>query len=347
MSLFNVTRKCTIVKKEIKTNASSYDRYLAQNSNNEIYMPDFVPRHPVERNVEYINIGKSEVSKTPEGSKVSNTKELTRRPKSSIPKIAPKSTGAEKGCNKSKECQKSNNTVEISTTTHKFNHGNFKQIKRKSLCRSHDKSNSGSSVLHSSSLPSLVTQSSEIHSKESAEVAQINTIKANNLLISLKELSDDLECNRASDNTIDDSRHNLILHSTVKDFFTHSVTRGVLSKLCVEHGARSSFYKKKYTEINSDDDKFESFLKCSLYDLVNEYVFDIIHYLFQKFENLETKKISTNEILIYAYGKCNCNEVIYFTLFFCGGELLNLDTVISKLCSVGVLVMYDDFRKGK
>ncbi|GFU05846.1 hypothetical protein TNCV_3394411 [Trichonephila clavipes] len=98
--------KCTIVKKEIKTNDSSYDRYLDQNSNNEIDMLDFDRRYSVERNLEYINSRKSEVSKTPEGSKISNTKKLTHRPKSSIQKIAPKSTGAEKGCNKSKKCQK-------------------------------------------------------------------------------------------------------------------------------------------------------------------------------------------------------------------------------------------------
>ncbi|GFU05845.1 hypothetical protein TNCV_3394401 [Trichonephila clavipes] len=92
---------------------------------------------------------------------------------------------------------------------------------QKSLWRSHDKSNSGSSVQHSSSMPSFVTQSTEIHSTECVEVVQSNTIRASHLLNSLNDLSDDLECNRAFDNTIDDLsflRHNLMSHSTVKDF---------------------------------------------------------------------------------------------------------------------------------
>ncbi|GFT62589.1 DUF1758 domain-containing protein [Trichonephila clavipes] len=172
-----------------------------KNSNDKIDLLEFVRRYSVARNLEYINSRKSE--------------------------IAPKSTGAEKGCNKSEECQKSNNTVvEMSTIRNRFNHGNFKQIKRpdidkrsmqKSLWRSHDKSNSGSSVQHSSSLPSFVTQSSEIHSTENSEVAQSNTIRASHLLNRLKDLSDDLKCNRACDNPFDDLRHNLMSHSTVKE----------------------------------------------------------------------------------------------------------------------------------
>ncbi|GFY44289.1 uncharacterized protein TNIN_162291 [Trichonephila inaurata madagascariensis] len=373
-SLHEGNRKRTIVKKEIKTNASSYDRHLAQNSNNEIDMLDFVRRYSVERNLEYIS-RKSEVSKTPEGSKISNTKKLTCRPKSSIQKIAPKSTGAEKGCNKrkerqksdnkSKECQKSkeyrksdNTVVEKSTTTHKLNNGNFKQIKRpdidkhsiqKPLQRSRDKSNSGLSVLHSSSLPSLITQSTGIHSTEYVQVAQSNTIRASHLLTKLQDLSDYLECNRAFGNVIDDLsilRHNLMSHSTVKDFFTHPVTGGVLSKLCFEQGVHSMFYKKKYPEINFEDDNFENFLNCSLPGVIEEYVRDVIHYIFLKCKNLETERISTSKIMNYAYGGINTNETIYLAQFFHGSEFLNLDAVISKLCNVGMLVIYDDFRKG-
>ncbi|GFT68568.1 hypothetical protein TNCV_1841711 [Trichonephila clavipes] len=319
-------KKCSIFEKQ----KESYDRYLAQYYSNidKIDMVDFVNRYSQAAFLEYINSGKSEVSKTPEGSKISNTKELTHRPSSSIQKIAPKSTGAEKGCNKSEECQKSNNTVvEMSTIRNRFNHGNFKQIKRpdidkhsmqKSLWKSDDKSNCGSSVQHSSSLPSFVTQSSEIHSIESAEVAQSNTIRASRLLNELKDLSDDLTCNCASDNTIDDLRHNLMSHSTVKDFFTHPVTHGVLSKSCINYGVHSFFYKKKYGTINSDDDKFENFLKCSLLCLIKEYVCDTIHYIFKEFKNFETKCISTNEILSYAYEKGNRTEVFYFTEFFSG-----------------------------
>ncbi|GFT62591.1 uncharacterized protein TNCV_1702491 [Trichonephila clavipes] len=327
-SLREGNKKRRIVEKEMK---QSYEIYLAENDpNDKIDMLNFVRRYSQEGYLDYINSRKFRT---------------------------PKSTGAEKGCNKSEECQKSNNTVvEMSTIRNRFNHGNFKQIKRpdidkrsmqKSLWRSHDNSNSGSSVQHSSSLPSFVTQSSEIHSTENAEVAQSNTIRASHLLNRLKDLSDDLKCNRACDNPIDDLRHNLMSHSTVKDFFTHPVTRGVLSNSCINYGVHSLFYKKKYAAINSDDDKFEHFLKCSLLCLIKEYVSDTIYYIFKESKNLETEWISTNEILSYAYEKGNRSEVFYFTEFFSGAEFLNLDTVISKLCNVGILVIYDDFRKGK
>ncbi|GFU54041.1 hypothetical protein TNCV_2425581 [Trichonephila clavipes] len=128
-SLREGNKKRTIVKK-MKRDAN-YERHLAETSSYEIDMVDFAHRYSLERKLEYDNRRNSEVSKTPERSNKSNTKKLTRRPKSSIQKIAPKSTGAKKGCNESKECQNSNNTVvEISPTIHKSNHGNFKQIKR-------------------------------------------------------------------------------------------------------------------------------------------------------------------------------------------------------------------------
>ncbi|GFY13464.1 uncharacterized protein TNCV_1803351 [Trichonephila clavipes] len=200
---------------------------------------------------------------------------------------------------------------------------------------------------HSSSLPSFVTQSTEIHSTECVEVAQSNTIRASNLLNKLKDISDDLECNRGFDNAIDYLtilRHNSMLHSTVKDFFTHPVTCGVLSKLCIKHGEHSSFYKKKYPEMNFDDN-FENFSRCSLLGILREYVSDIIHDIFQKCKNLETERISTNDILSYAYETCDHNEVLYFMQFFCPDELLNLDTVLSKLSTIGILVICDDFIK--
>ncbi|GFW89955.1 protein ALP1-like [Trichonephila clavipes] len=274
-SLHEGNRKRSIVKKEIKTNASSYDRHLPQNSNNEINMLDFVRSYSVEQNLEYINSRKSEVSKTPEGSKISNAKKLTHGLKSSTQRIVPKSTGAEKGCNKSKGRQKSNNkskegqksndkskerkksnntVVENSTTKHKLIHGNFKQIKRpdidkhsmqKPLQRSYDESKSGFAVPHSSPLPPFVTHSTEIKdSTECVQVAQSNTRRVNSLEAKLK-----YSCNHAFNNACKELgilRHNLMQHTTVKDCFSHPDAHRALSKLCYEnfHSEDSESYRR-------------------------------------------------------------------------------------------------------
>ncbi|GFW13680.1 uncharacterized protein TNCV_1211461 [Trichonephila clavipes] len=147
-------------------------------------------------------------------------------------------------------------------------------------------------------------------------------------------------------NAFDDLRLDLKLHSTVKDFCTHPVTCSVLSKLCIKDGMHSSFYKKLYDEFNFDDDKFENFLKCSPRALIRTYVYDTINYIFQERNILKTEWFPTNKLLKYAYQEGDNNEVLYFTQFFCPNEHLNLLTVLTKLYNVGMLVIYDDFRKG-
>ncbi|GFR33441.1 hypothetical protein TNCT_457871 [Trichonephila clavata] len=54
-------------------------------------------KYSVEQNQAYINSRKSNVRKKPKGSKISDAKKLTHGLKSSIQKIAPKSSGVEKG----------------------------------------------------------------------------------------------------------------------------------------------------------------------------------------------------------------------------------------------------------
>ncbi|GFT21215.1 uncharacterized protein TNCV_2582771 [Trichonephila clavipes] len=150
-------------------------------------------------------------------------------------------------------------------------------------------------------------------------------------------------------NAIDDLRRNLKLHSTVKDFCTHPVTCSVFSKLskyCIKDVMHSSFYKKRYAEINFDDDKFENFLKCSPRDLVRKYACNTIHYIFWEYDILRTEWFLTNKLLRYAYEEGDKNEALYFTKFFSENEYLNLLTVLTKLYNVGILVIYDDFRKG-
>ncbi|GFR30159.1 uncharacterized protein TNCT_316401 [Trichonephila clavata] len=184
-------------------------------------------------------------------------------------------------------------------------------------------------------------------STECVQVDQSNTARANYLEVVLKDLSDNLQDNCASNNAFVDLgilNRELVLHTTVKDFCSHQVVRNILSKLCLEDDSLPLFYlQEKYPEINGD---FEIFLNCTVLSLVKKYAQDTIFDMFPRIEKLETEKISTNEIFQYFYERCNDNEVFYVSKFLCGDQLLTLAAVISRLNLIGLMLIYDDFNKG-
>ncbi|GFQ92742.1 uncharacterized protein TNCT_719351 [Trichonephila clavata] len=340
--LHEANGKCTISKEEIKTNVSSYNEQFTQDSINGMSMLEFVQSFSAEQNQEHINRKKSELKKNPEGSDTSNAKKLTHGPESSIQKIVPKSTGTEK----------SNNTViEKSTSTQKLNHGNFEQIKRpdidkhsvqKPLQIIDDESNSGSSILHSSPLLPFIPQLTDIDdSSECVEVARSNTISTSD-----SEGSDsgsDSESDYAYDYVavLNILRHYLTHHTTVDDFCSHPDARNVLSKLSYETDDLSPLHR-----INHDNDPFQNFLNTSVLSLIREYVRKTILNIFPEVENLDLEWIPTYRIVKYAYEGHNNNEIFYFTKVFHDDEFVDLDTFVFKLCTVALLLIYDNFVKG-
>ncbi|GFQ97042.1 uncharacterized protein TNCT_651041 [Trichonephila clavata] len=217
--------------------------------------------------------------------------------------------------------------------------------------RSYHECSTDDSEFDSSPLPPFVTHSTESNDSyedytECAQVDQSNVIKASHLEFELKVLSDNLESNCAFNNPVVDLgilTHKLVSLITVKDFLSHHNTCSILSKLCFENDSDPFFYMQKYPEINGD---FEKFLNCSALSLIEKYAKDIIFDMFPKMEKLGTNMISTNAIFQYVYEKCSDNEALYVTRLFCGGQFLKLEAVISKFNFVGLMLIYDDFKKG-